>query len=104
MIDSMKRYMNYSCLKQEDFFSETNAKKITFIHCQDAASENAYSMPEYFTFLCRKFQLLPNERSTLLSSMDQLVALQLCWAEKNKEVRRLGDQSVIQNHGFFKNS
>lgn len=104
MIDSMKRYMNYSCLKQKDFFSETNAKKITFIHCQDAVSENAYSMPEYFTFLCRKFQLLPNERSTLLSSMDQLVALQLCWAEKNKEVRRLDDQSVIQNHGFFKNS
>lgn len=76
-----------SCASENDPSQETNAKKITFIHCQDAASENAYSMPEYFTFLCRKFQLLANERSTLLSSMDQLVALQLCWAEKNKEER-----------------
>ena len=67
-------------------FPDTSIKNITTIHSQEAVYEDAFSLSEYFTFLCRKYQLLPNERSTLLSSMDQLIALQLCWAEKNKEV------------------
>ena len=67
-------------------FPDTSIKKIATIHSQEAVYEDAFSLSEYFTFLCRKYQLLPNERSTLLSSMDQLIALQLCWAEKNKEV------------------
>ncbi|XP_061192032.1 PCNA-interacting partner-like [Saccostrea echinata] len=66
---------------------DTSVKKITVINCQDMVCEDAYSISEYFIFLCRKYQLLPNERSTLLSSMDQLIALQLCLAEKNKEER-----------------
>lgn len=69
------------------FFSlDTGVKKITFINCQDTVCEDAYNISEYFIYLCRNYQLLPNERSTLLSPMDQLIAVQLCLAEKNKEV------------------
>ncbi|XP_062594898.1 PCNA-interacting partner-like [Saccostrea cucullata] len=67
--------------------SDTDMKKITIINCEDMVCEDAYSISEYFIFLCRKYHLLHNERSTLLSSMDQLIALQLCLAEKNKEER-----------------
>ncbi|XP_078317333.1 PCNA-interacting partner-like [Crassostrea virginica] len=75
------------CASENGSSSDTSIKKITTIHSQEAVYEDAFSLSEYFTFLCRKYQLLPNERSTLLSSMDQLIALQLCWAEKNKEER-----------------
>ncbi|XP_060565444.1 PCNA-interacting partner-like [Ruditapes philippinarum] len=40
---------------------------------------------QYFISLCRKLNLLPNDRVTLISPMDQLIAIQLCLAEKSKE-------------------
>ncbi|WAR24898.1 PARI-like protein [Mya arenaria] len=41
--------------------------------------------PQFFVSLCREFNLLKNDRVTLLSPMDQLIAIQLCLAEKNKQ-------------------
>ncbi|XP_052274325.1 PCNA-interacting partner-like isoform X2 [Dreissena polymorpha] len=40
---------------------------------------------QYCVTLCRQFGLLKNERVTLLSPMDQMIAIQLCLAEKNKQ-------------------
>ena len=42
--------------------------------------------PQYFVSLCRRYGLLKNDRVTLLSPMDHLIAIQLRFAEKNKQV------------------
>ena len=56
------------------------------ISCDTVTQDKFLTMPEFVMSLCRKHCLLKNERVTLLSSMDQMVAIQLCLAEKNKEV------------------
>ena len=42
--------------------------------------------PQFFISACRRYNLLRNDRVTVLSEMDQLIALQLCLAEQNKKV------------------
>ena len=56
------------------------------ISCDTVTQDKFLTMAEFVMSLCRKHCLLKNERVTLLSSMDQMVAVQLCLAEKNKEV------------------
>lgn len=46
---------------------------------------SVHGLPQYFVSLCRQHGLLKNVRATLLSPMDQLIAIQLCLAEKNKQ-------------------
>ncbi|KAL4226683.1 hypothetical protein ACF0H5_014663 [Mactra antiquata] len=50
-----------------------------------ASQTNIQGYPQYFVSLCRTHNLLKNDRVTLLSPMDQLIAVQLCLAEKNKQ-------------------
>lgn len=59
------------------------------ICCDTIKDEQHYTLTEFVMTLCRKHGILKNERVTLLSSMDQMVAVQLCLAEKNKQVGKL---------------
>lgn len=58
------------------------------ICCNSIQNENVVNLCHYYMSMCRRYGLLRNERTTLLSAMDQLITLQLCLAEKNKQVIR----------------
>ncbi|XP_063415743.1 PCNA-interacting partner-like [Mytilus trossulus] len=71
---------------------ETCSKEPVIICCDTIKDEQHYTLTEFVMTLCRKHGILKNERVTLLSSMDQMVAVQLCLAEKNKQ--DIGDYDV----------
>ncbi|CAC5377769.1 unnamed protein product [Mytilus coruscus] len=71
---------------------ETCSKEPVIICCDTIKDEQHYTLPEFVMTMCRKHGILKNERVTLLSSMDQMVAVQLCLAEKNKQ--DIGDYDV----------
>ena len=53
----------------------------------DNTVTGAVSLAEYFIQLFRRHGLHTNDRELVLSSEEQMVAMQLCLAEKNKKVQ-----------------
>ncbi|OWF40206.1 PCNA-interacting partner-like [Mizuhopecten yessoensis] len=84
--DTISKYIN--CLKTKIFAkrsnSDTETRSCVVVDC-GSGHEGTVNLAQYYMSLCRKYGLLPNERTTLLSSVDQIIALQLCLAEKNKQ-------------------
>ncbi|KAL5017084.1 hypothetical protein ScPMuIL_006673 [Solemya velum] len=88
--------------QDEELSANQKSDAVVFGFSSDAVRrETVTSLGKYFMWICRKYNLLKNERMTLLSNIDELVVLQLCLAEKNKQ--KTGDfdieaSTVIHNH------
>ncbi|XP_033739156.1 PCNA-interacting partner-like [Pecten maximus] len=88
--DTVSKYIN--CVKtkllDKSSNSTTETRSCVVLDCGGGnGHEGVINLAQYYMSLCRKYSLLPNERTTLLSSIDQVIALQLCLAEKNKQER-----------------
>lgn len=84
--DTVGKYIN--CVKTKLLDSTTEPRSCVVLDCGGGnGHEGVINLAQYYMSLCRKYTLLPNERTTLLSGIDQVIALQLCLADKNKQER-----------------
>ncbi|XP_060062542.1 PCNA-interacting partner-like [Ylistrum balloti] len=88
--DTVRKYISYvktKLLADSDDIN-TDTRSCVVVDCGGGSGhEGVVNLAQFYMSLCRKYKLLPNERTTLLSSIDQVIALQLCLAEKNKQER-----------------